>query len=262
MTDSEFSIVERRDEAQILADLEGAVLDEYFYTSRNKVVISYTGVKEIARLRGNIVTKLVQMTETDDNWIVVISAEDKETGNSLLGTSVQSKLMDNQGAVVPDEFCLQKAFSKAQRNAIKSLIPEAAIAKAIEIWQAQKNGGKTTHTKPPSRKAPAKPINVTDFMKPAELKVPDASLADELNREEDSWDNAELLTEQWMVTAGINPYDFAVAVDAVKITVKPRKRVPDEMMPTLETVMQSGGFLPTRGKTKTWRMNKKDVVDG
>ena len=113
----------------------------------------------------------------------------------------------------------------------------------------------------PSSTEEARDVNVADFMKPAELRVPETALADELNRAEDSWDNAVLLTENWMMMANINANDFVVSVDAVKITVKPKKRVPDEMMPTLETVMQSGGFLPTRGKTKTWRLNKAEVVD-
>ena len=106
----------------------------------------------------------------------------------------------------------------------------------------------------------AREVNMAEFMKPAELRVPETALADELNRAEDSWDNAVLLTENWMMMANINANDFLVSVDAVKITVKPKKRIPDEMMPTLETVMQSGGFLPTRGKTRAWRLNKRDII--
>jgi len=279
MSDSEFSLMERRDEAQILAELQGQVIEEYFYVSKNKTIISYTGVKEISREYKNNVADLVDMRETDEAWIVTCKATDTERNITRLGVSTQNKLekvyqytgpsgnrtrvKDAEGKDVytlePDEFCLQKAFSKSQRNAIKILLPVTIITKAIEAWQAQKKGGKTTTTKP--RQEPASDVNVTDYMKPAEIVTPDSALIDELARVDGNWDVAENLTKEWMVEAHLNPESFQIKVDRAKITVVPKKVVPADMKPRLEQLMAHGGFLPTKvKKANAWRLNKQDMT--
>ena len=112
----------------------------------------------------------------------------------------------------------------------------------------------------PSSTEEARDVNVADFMKPAELRVPETALADELNRKENNWDNAAMLTEQWLITAGIDPYNFITEVDQFKITVKAKKRIPDDIMSTLNTVMLSGGLVRTRSKAPVWRLNKRDII--
>jgi len=262
MTDSEFSIVEKRDEDQILAELEGQVIEEYFYvTSHKKTVISYTGIKEIARIQGNIETDLVDIKETDTSWIVVIKATDKENGNSLLGTSVQSKLMDTRDGEKPDEFCYQKAFSKAQRNAIKSIIPEAVFAKALEEWnkgkKANKGGKPTTQPRPQPRRQAEATFDIMDFMRDKELKPTEWDLKDELNRAPESWDDAQNITETWLSECGFKPDVFKVSVNKTRIAVKANKQIPVDLMPAVTGIMLGAGFTQTKN---LWRLQKSEVT--
>ncbi len=124
MAESEFSIVERRDEEQIIAELKGQVIKEYFYESKGKTIISYTGVKEISREYGNNEADLVDRRETDGAGIGVCRATDSERKITRLGASTQNKLeksyqyegsgrgrhrvVDREGsdiyALEPDEF--------------------------------------------------------------------------------------------------------------------------------------------------------------
>jgi len=246
---SPFSIMEKRDEAQILAEIQGEVIEEYFYKVKDKTAISWIGVKELARQYGRLDTELVEMRETEDSWIVVIKAKDIEKGSGMLGTSVQSKIDQYNGE--PDEFCLQKAFSKAQRNALKSLLPESLFAAALDEWQSEQGKGKN------SSKKKGKPIKVNEFVKPAELRLPEWGLPDELNRADDSWSQAKKITETWMKEAGFNLADYEIAVDGVKIKVTPLKAIPMAAQPDVNGVMLAAGFSKSKG---IWRLNKSEVV--
>ncbi len=274
-----FSIMERRDEAQIMAELQGQVIEEYFYTSKGKTVISYTGVKEISREYGNNDADFVEMRETDDAWIVVCKATDTERNISRPGISTQSKLekvyqyagtgnnrqrvKDDEGNDVytlePDEFCIQKAFSKAQRNALKTILPVTIITKAAEAWLTQKGTRKPLTTSPRREVGPE--FSVASFMKPAKIKTPETELRDALNVEteehENQWYQANDLTESWLIQAGLDYQKFLIKIDPVKLTVTPREAIPAEMLTPLNDLMKEAGFKKTRG---TWRLNKQDVT--
>ena len=90
--------MEKRDEDQVLAELQGQVIEEMFYeTKDHKVVISWVGIKEIARRYGGIEMcdprdALIQ--EFNDFFMVTVKATDTKNHYSMLGASVQSKLMD------------------------------------------------------------------------------------------------------------------------------------------------------------------------
>ena len=259
----EFSITEKRDESQILAEMDGIVSQEYFYMSRNKPVLSYLGVKEIARQYGNIDTELIEMRETDTAWFIVIKATDTERGNSRLGASTQLKMTAVRGQPQVDEFCFQKAFSKAQRNAIKTLIPEAAFSTALETWQKQ--GGKSAPRKP--RTSNRGNDDLIQFMSPADLKLPDVALIDELNRSKGNWEIAEQLTKEWMAVAGFRFKDvgndvvsenFEIKVDSVKIELTPKGKISASELPAINGIMQGGGFIPL--KNGKYRIPKKSVI--
>ncbi len=116
-----------------------------------------------------------------------------------------------------------------------------------------------------ARKEKARGVNVVDFMKPAEIRIPEAALIDERNQEsrehETQWHIASKLTTDWMMQANLNPDDFNIEVDPVKLTVAPKKAVPKDMRVKLEQVMANGGFLPTKiKKVNGWRMNKLAVT--
>lgn len=277
MSSEDFSIVEKRDEAQIIAEMQGQVIEEYFYISKGKPIMSYVGVKEISRNYGNNDADLVDMKETETAWIVVCKATDLERNITRLGVSTQLKLekiykyegtgdsrkrvKDNSGAYIftlePDEFCIQKAFSKSQRNALKAILPVTIITKAIEAWRDQKKGASTTQF----RRKVESDVRVVEFMKPVEIRIPETPLIDELARFDENWGKAVTITKDWMMLANINPSDFLISSDSVKLTVVPKKAIPKEMLVELEKVMSTGGFLGARIRSVDgWRLNKKDVT--
>ena len=143
LTTQDIVELEKRDEAQILAEIQGNVIDEMVYSfkvgSREVTGISWVGIKELARMYGKIDVDLVQLTETDEQFIVIVKARDIERGNSMLGTSTQAKVMKTGKGDQMDPFALPKAMSKAQRNAIRSLIPETFMK---EVFKQLANNGK------------------------------------------------------------------------------------------------------------------------
>jgi len=123
---NEFQIMEAKDEDQILAELQGSFLKKFVYSfkvgGRPVTGISWAGIKEIAyRLKG-IDTEIQKFEETETHYIFIVKATNKDVG-SRLGVSNQPKMIGSK----PDQFALQKALSKAQRNAIRGVIPEATI---------------------------------------------------------------------------------------------------------------------------------------
>lgn len=156
----DFTELERRDEAQIMAELKGKYLDEFVYQfqsgGRTVTGLSWAGIKEIAYRMGRITVDLVRMEETDQAWIVVTKATDAERGNSRLGVSTQSKTMKGK----PDPFSLQKAMSKSQRNAIRPLLPEEMlktwITKFLEMRRPARKQVKAAQPEPQPRIKPGK----------------------------------------------------------------------------------------------------------
>jgi len=131
---SRFEITEKRDEDQILAEAQGIIIKEMFYKfplgGKEVTGISWVGTKEIARKYGGIKMGLPSVTELEDCFVCSIQAEDTKNGVTLVGSNVQSKTMNlRSGEVKPDPFAYIKVVSKAQRNAIRALIPETFLLK-------------------------------------------------------------------------------------------------------------------------------------
>jgi len=141
----DFAEFEKRDEQQILAEIQGQVIEEmvYSFNSRGRTItgLSWVGIKEIARRYGKVDVDLVEIRDTPEAWIAVVKARDREKGTGILGVSTQPKIMETRDGPQPDPFALQKATSKAQRNAIRALIPETFIKTVIQEWLAQQRGG-------------------------------------------------------------------------------------------------------------------------
>jgi hypothetical protein len=43
------------------------------------------------------------------------------------------------GGEMDDDFALQKAFSKARRNALRQLLPESLITQALAKWKEERD---------------------------------------------------------------------------------------------------------------------------
>jgi len=120
-----------------------ALRPEDSFNSRGRTVtgLSWVGIKEIARRYGKVDVDLVEIRDTPEAWIAVVKARDREKGTGILGVSTQPKIMETGEGPQPDPFSLQKAMSKAQRNAIRALIPETFMKTVIREWLAQQRGG-------------------------------------------------------------------------------------------------------------------------
>jgi hypothetical protein len=146
---NEFQIMDRADEQQILDELQGHYLTEFVYSfhAGNKDVIglSWAGIKELAYRYGGIQVESCSIEEKTDFWLVTCKALDIVKKNSRFGVATQNKMMKRRdGSSEVDEFALQKATSKAQRNAIRALMPEIAVKQYIDKFMAEKQGKPTT----------------------------------------------------------------------------------------------------------------------
>ena len=140
-----FTLMERKDEDQIMQELEGRVLNEYVYKFRSDgrevTGLSWAGIKRIAQKMGNITTKIVSIDgtkEDEPSYRVIVEAVDLTKHLTMVGVSEQSKVVTTKtGLKYKDNFALQKAMSKAQRNALRNLMPEPIIAEMIKEWQSK-----------------------------------------------------------------------------------------------------------------------------
>ena len=80
------------------------------------------------------------MEEGKSYYRVIVYAEDEATRTGQWGTAVEPKHLEKRdGSTVWDKFALTKALNKAQRNAMKALLP----LEFIETVKAQFLGDKT-----------------------------------------------------------------------------------------------------------------------
>ena len=140
---NKYEIMEKRDEEQILAEAQGNIIEEMFYkfpiNGKEVTGISWVGTKEIARKYGGIRMGLPNVTEMNESFVCSIQAEDTRNEITLVGSSQQPKNMTlRSGEVKPDPFAYVKCVSKAQRNAIRSLIPETFLLEMEKAFSAGK----------------------------------------------------------------------------------------------------------------------------
>jgi len=162
-----FMLMEKRDEAMIQEEILGRYTHEYVYDIpfKNKngketcgikgckydgkiphthvQGLSYSGVKEAARLMGAIDTRLTEpeMVEIKGRsfWKVGCKAVDLKTGRSTMKWKLQSVMKDmGEGKEMENEFAYEISQSKAERNAISALLPQNVIRAWIKDYIAGK----------------------------------------------------------------------------------------------------------------------------
>ena len=153
MAESKFEIFEKRDEDQILAEAQGHIIEEMFYKfpldGKTVTGISWVGTKEIARKYGGIKMGIPQVTDLGDQYACSIQATDTKNDVTLIGSSMQPKNMTlKNGEEKPDRFAYTKVVSKAQRNAIRALIPETFL---LEMEKTFSSGSYKQGSKPAPR---------------------------------------------------------------------------------------------------------------
>ena len=157
MSESKFEIFEKRDEDQILAEAQGHIIEEMFYKfpldGKTVTGISWVGTKEIARKYGGIKMGIPQVTDLGDQYACSIQATDIKNDVTLIGSSMQPKNMTlKSGEEKPDRFAYTKVVSKAQRNAIRALIPETFL---LEMEKTFSSGSYKQGSKPSPRYEPS-----------------------------------------------------------------------------------------------------------
>ena len=147
---------DKLDESQALAELKGASLQEYVYSFEDKGVkvtgLSLVGVRETVRemnkrgfSRTGIAERAPIINETDNYIEVQTYAKDELNGGGYWGIKRQDKLTRKKdGSTTPNRFCMEQALSKAQRNAMRGLIPEPFVKEMIATYLKAGKGRKVS----------------------------------------------------------------------------------------------------------------------
>jgi hypothetical protein len=156
--EEDFLAMDQWDEKAIVDELRGEVMEEFVYRiprGNSQVVgLTWAGTKEIARqmaLRGQTITLgKPEVIETSEKYTIMMKATNLYTKAEMYGGAV-GKMKDIYGK--DDPFAFQKTLSKAQRNAIRTLIPEKFAA--IFIDQQIKETKKVKDIKPVKKEEPS-----------------------------------------------------------------------------------------------------------
>jgi hypothetical protein len=156
---TDFELMDREDEDQILSELRGVPVDKFIYkNSRGQPELSYAGtkwaVREMAITGEAIRVELpkVERCPIDPEYIIVniigkrVKVDKDANCETLLDTNVGSargwiKQKMKDGRVIPDEFFYNKTVSKATRNVQQMLMPADFKQKIIDALVKNKSGG-------------------------------------------------------------------------------------------------------------------------
>ncbi len=155
-----FEQFDRADEDQIVAELMGGVVEEYAYQFKQGGAtvtgLSLAGVMNVAQNMGGITCDGPPRWEiTDDEYYCEIAAVDHHRGLKLWGNAAQARRYAN-GSV--DTFARQKALSKAQRNAVRKVIPETIATKMLEAFIGGRKPGQARPAARPQREQEPPPL--------------------------------------------------------------------------------------------------------
>lgn len=150
-----FQEMERADEQMILDEIKGRAIDTLVYEVRGATGLSLAGVRETARVmnkqgqgRIRISDKEPSVIETDEYFEVRVYAVDDMNGGGNWGIKRQAK---QYGDGKTNDFAYEQALAKAQRNAIRGLVPEWFVKQMIETWRTGKRDGFKTINQPPQQ---------------------------------------------------------------------------------------------------------------
>ncbi|OGC89242.1 MAG: hypothetical protein A2W25_04240 [candidate division Zixibacteria bacterium RBG_16_53_22] len=131
---SAYELMDRRDEEQILAELgelPADVLNTMVYSfkmdGRDVTGLSWIGVKTLVVELGQYSIEDLKVEETPETYRCIAKAIDKKAQVTMYGTAEQDKMMRFKDNERKDPFALQKASSKAQRNAFMAVLPKGIV---------------------------------------------------------------------------------------------------------------------------------------
>jgi len=130
----EYEVIDQADDRAIIEMMTGQTIQDYVYSFKQggRVVegLTLAGINEAANRRGGIVVEDIQFEDKDDSWIAIVKATDTFTGSSRYGAFEQPKKTGSRD----DPFAFTKAIHKAQRNAVKQLLPVPIIREVLNYY--------------------------------------------------------------------------------------------------------------------------------
>ena len=135
---AEYEVVDQVDDQAIIELMTGQTIQDYVYSfkqgGRTVEGLTLAGINEAANRRGGIQIEEVKYEEREHSWIATAKAVDTITGSSRYGAYEQAKMTGSR----QDPFAFTKAIHKAQRNAIKQLIPVPVIREVLNFYLHRK----------------------------------------------------------------------------------------------------------------------------
>ena len=162
--DADYEVVDQVDDQAIVELMTGQAIQDYVYSFNRggRVVegLTLAGINEAANRRGGIQVEEMEYEELENSWIATVKAVDTVTGSSRWGAYEQPKMTGGR----LDPFAFTKAVHKAQRNAIKQLLPVPVIREVLNFYLQRKVQGGNTQQQPKSQPSAD---NITNAQKAA-----------------------------------------------------------------------------------------------
>ena len=156
---ADYEVLDQVDDQAIVEMMTGQAIQDYVYSFKQggKTVegLTLAGINEAANRRGGIQVDDVKYEEREHSWLATAKATDTVTGSSRYGAYEQAKRMGNR----EDPFAFTKAVHKAQRNAVKQLLPVAVIKEVLNFYLHRQAGSETAQMGLPSAAATSKVSN-------------------------------------------------------------------------------------------------------
>ena len=129
-------LTEKKDEEQILMEMKNQVVSQWVYKARingsDITSLSYAGVKEAVRRRGNFrfvpcshCGKTAHVDEDPKEYHALVTVHDENRNVMFIGAA---------SAFKAQPFSWVLAVNKAERNALRKMLPEKTIALLIEEY--------------------------------------------------------------------------------------------------------------------------------
>lgn len=128
---AECQITEAKDENQITQEILGetALIEEYVYSfkqgGKQVTSLSYSGIKEMVRKRGNFQILKTEIQETEKTIRALVTIRDVTNRVEFLGASEADK---------SKPFAYTLAVNKAERNAYRKSMPAEFLAKMVDAF--------------------------------------------------------------------------------------------------------------------------------
>lgn len=131
---AEYEVLDQVDDRAIVEMMTGQAIEDYVYSfkqgGRKVEGLTLAGINEAANRRGGIQIDSVDYEEREHSWLAMAKATDTVTGSSRYGAYEQAKAIGNRS----DPHAFTKAIHKAQRNAIKQLLPVHVIKEVLNYY--------------------------------------------------------------------------------------------------------------------------------